>query len=188
MRTSSLIDLKRLKANRTSLIRWGSLSVALLTFILLVFFLRMAALRKQHRLETLLRQVENQKALIAHTQSLNVNELRTRLTRSQYLASSADHLSEVLAELNDLGTAQGIEIIATTPLTGQTGKASGIQLELKGTYQGLGEFLGELDGLKSAPMVVDNMSLAEKPGEGGLGMGLTLQLLSEDASAESGNA
>jgi Tfp pilus assembly protein PilO len=178
--------LDQLKKSPKSVLKWGSLSALLLVFIILVVFLRMIVHGKQRILNELKQKAHEERALIAHAQKLDTGELRSRLAQANYRLISTNHMSDVLAEINEIGKAQGVEIISITPAEGGQNQNPSIQLEVEGSYQNVAEFLGELDELKTSAMVVNNFKLGEKQGEGVLQLNLSLGLYGEEGTGGEG--
>lgn len=144
---------------KAELMRWGSVALG-------VIFLLVAAKGCHHAFSSLgkkkdflNKQIMQGEVLIAHTAALDTERLRRERQELDARLETTVQVSNVLEELNHLGEEQGVSFKSVEPVGAEEEAYLGIRMEVEGSFEALGKFLGALDKLNTAVARVKSIDL-----------------------------
>ncbi len=149
--------IKNLK--KTELIRWGILALSVIVFLVGVKGCHSLFSSLGKKKVSLSKQLEQAEILIAHTSKLDAEQLKRELEELNGRLESPVQVSNILEELNRFGEQNSLSFKSVEPTGGEQDKYLGIRMEIEGSFESFGKFLGSLDKMTTALARVKSFEL-----------------------------
>ena len=169
---------------KDELIRWAVIALLVIALLIGVNYALGLTSSLHRNIGFLKKQIKQAEVLIEHAAHMDANQLRDELEQLDQRLQSPLEISHVLEELNRLGDENGIHFVSVEPSNSDKQNSILIRMEIEGSYEALGEFLGALDGLDTAIARVRNFDLKSQGATPRLLMKLEIELYRPEPEIE----